>query len=158
MYECSHFQTMYNYRKMEQSIPSWFRELDHTADTGIEIWAASLPELFERAAWGLFAILTDPATVALREAVSFELEASDVQALLVRWLSELNYYHLTKRWVFARFTMQQLSEQHLQAQAQGEPIDPARHPIYTEVKAITYHALTLACRDGQWYARIIFDL
>jgi len=149
---------MYDHWAMEQSAPSWFRELDHTADTGIEVWAESLPELFERAAWGLFAILTDPETVAPREAVSFELEAPDVQALLVRWLSELNYYHITKRWVFSRFEVQQFSERHLVAQARGEPIDPARHTIYTEVKAITYHGLKLERRDGQWYARIIFDL
>lgn len=143
---------------MEQNAPAWFRELDHTADTGIEVWAATLPELFERAAWGLFAILTDPEAVEPRHTVSFELEAPDVQALLVRWLSELNYYHITRRWVFGRFKVVQLTEQRLRAQAQGEPIDPARHPIYTEVKAITYHGLRLEQRDGQWYARIIFDL
>ncbi|WP_072715462.1 archease [Rhodothermus profundi] len=143
---------------MEQSRPSWFRELDHTADTGIEVWAQSLPELFERAAWGLFAILTDPETVTPQQEVSFNLEASDVQALLVRWLSELNYYHITRRWVFSRFEVQRFDEQRLHAQAWGEPIDPARHTIYTEVKAITYHGLTLRRQDGQWYARIIFDL
>ncbi len=143
---------------MEQSAPSWFRELDHTADTGIEVWAESLPELFERAAWGLFVVLTDPDTVESREAVSFELEAPDLQALLVRWLSELNYYHITQRWVFSRFAVKQLTERHLVAQAWGEPIDPKRHPIYTEVKAITYHGLKLERQDGQWYARIIFDL
>lgn len=149
---------MYNDLTMEQSRPPWFRELDHTADTGIEVWAQSLPELFERAAWGLFALLTDPETVTPQQEVSFNLEASDVQALLVRWLSELNYYHITRRWVFSRFEVQRFNEQHLHAQAWGEPIDPARHTIYTEVKAITYHGLTLRRQDGQWYARIIFDL
>ncbi|MDQ7041151.1 MAG: archease [Rhodothermus sp.] len=143
---------------MGQNTPIWFRELDHTADTGIEVWAESLPELFERAAWGLFAILTDPEAVVPRKAVPFVLEASDVQALLVRWLSELNFYHITRRWVFSRFSIQQLTEQQLQAQAWGEPIEPSRHPIYTEVKAITYHGLQLKHQDGQWYARIIFDL
>jgi len=59
---------------------------------------------------------------------------------------------------FSRFEVQQLSERHLVAQAWGEPIDPARHTIYTEVKAITYHGLKLERRDEQWYARIIFDL
>ncbi len=143
---------------MGQNAPTWFRELDHTADTGIEVWAESLPQLFERAAWGLFALLTDPETVRPREAVAFALEASDVQALLVRWLSELNYFHITRRWVFSRFDIQQLNERQLQAQAWGEPIDPDRHTIYTEVKAVTYHGLQLERQDGQWYARIIFDL
>jgi SHS2 domain-containing protein len=143
---------------MAQDTPSWFRELDHTADTGIEIWADTLPTLFERAAWGLFAIITDPETVTPREAVTFALDAADLQALLVRWLSELNYVHLTQHKVFSRFAVQQLSSQHLEGLAWGEPIDPERHPLYTEVKAITYHGLVLQQQDGQWYARVIFDL
>ncbi len=143
---------------MAQDTPSWFRELDHTADTGIEVWADGLAVLFGRAAWGLFAIITDPESVVPREAMAFTVEAPDVQALLVRWLSELNYEHITKHWVFSRFAVQQLSEQQLQALAWGEPIDPKRHPIYTEVKAITYHGLILQHQNGQWYARIIFDL
>jgi len=40
----------------------------------------------------------------------------------------------------------------------GEPLDPARHEVRTEVKAVTYHALAVARRDGGWAGRVILDL
>jgi len=36
-------------------------------------------------------------------------------ALLVRWLSELNYRHVTEHRIFAKFEVVTLSEQHLEA-------------------------------------------
>jgi SHS2 domain-containing protein len=52
----------------------------------------------------------------------------------------------------------EISSTHLSALVSGEPIDLARHPIYTEIKAVTYHALGVEQRDGRWMATVIFDL
>ena len=39
-----------------------------------------------------------------------------------------------------------------------EPYDPERHPLRTELKAVTYHQLEVA-RDGdEWTGRVIFDV
>jgi SHS2 domain-containing protein len=46
----------------------------------------------------------------------------------------------------------------LRAAAWGEPVDPARHELDHEVKAITYHGLKLE-RDGDgWLAEVIVDI
>ena len=44
------------------------------------------------------------------------------------------------------------------ATLQGEPLDPARHPIDTEIKAVTYHQIAVEQVGGRWQARVIFDI
>jgi SHS2 domain-containing protein len=79
-------------------------------------------------------------------------------ALLVRWLSELNYRHITEHRIFSKFEVVTLSEQHLEADVRGEIFDPARHTIFTEIKAVTFHDLQVERDERGWKAQIIFDL
>ena len=47
----------------------------------------------------------------------------------------------------------------LTAVAYGEPVDFAKHVVYTEIKSITYHQLIVEqTPDDQWMAQVIFDL
>jgi hypothetical protein len=52
--------------------------------------------LFERAAWGMFSVTTDVAAARATETSRISIDAPDRVALLVRWLSELNYRHVTE--------------------------------------------------------------
>lgn len=135
-----------------------YREFDHTGDLGIEVEAESLAGLFEEAAFGMFALLVDLEIVDPQKPVDISLEAADETELLLKWLSELNYLHLTERLLFGRFVIKEVSETHLLARAFSVPIDPTRHAIQTEIKAVTYHDLVIEQRNDHWYARIIFDV
>jgi SHS2 domain-containing protein len=77
--------------------------LDHTADAGILVQAADVKELFARAAWGMFSLVTDVDTVRLVERSRIRIKASDRPALMVNWLSELNYRHVTEHRLFGKF-------------------------------------------------------
>ncbi len=143
---------------MNEHAPNWLREIDHTGDIGIEVRADTLSELFERAAWGLFSVLTDPGTVRDRTARAVTVEADDRESLMVRWLSELNFLHVTQHVLFRRFAIDELTDTHLAATAWGEAIDPDRHPVYTEIKAVTYHQLDIEEMDDGWHVQIIFDM
>ena len=157
--------------------PDWLTLLDHTADTGLIVTAPDLPTLFSRAAWGLFSVICDPAGVQPAEAETVALDADDLPALLVRWLAELNFRHITRHRLYARFEVRELTTPagpatppppeaaareaapcRLRAEIFGEPIVPGRHTIYTEVKAVTFHGLELTEVDGGWRAQIILDL
>jgi SHS2 domain-containing protein len=46
----------------------------------------------------------------------------------------------------------------LSATARGEPLDPGRHSLLHEVKAITYHGLTVEQTDQGWLAEVIVDI
>ena len=138
--------------------PDWLVELDHTADAGIAVLAADLPELFARAAWGMFSLITDLAAVRPLHTTRLVITASDRQALLARWLSELNFRHVTQRALFCRFAVLELSEERLVADVSGEPCDLARHTVFTEIKAVTFHSLQIKPGPHGWRAEVIFDL
>lgn len=138
--------------------PDWLELLDHTADTGILVRAPTLKELFSRAATGMFTLLTDIETVRPARAYDVELLARDRSSLLVNWLSELNYRHITRHLLFSRFDVVTLSSKRIAARVYGEPIDRERHIVHTEIKAATYHGLEFGREGKTWTVRIIFDL
>ena len=75
--------------------------------------------------------------------------ATNVEELLHDWLAELLYTFHARRLVLAEFQVQVGRRRGLTATARGEPIDPNRHEIDDEVKAITWCGLKVEQRaDG----------
>jgi SHS2 domain-containing protein len=138
--------------------PDWLDRVEHTADEGLLVKAADRKELFARAAWGMFSLLTDMSAVRPLETVAVNVEAPDIEALMVRWLSDLNYLHLVGRKLFCGFEVARLTRRTLEARARGEAIDPRRHAIRREIKAVTFHGLKVAREGSVWTARVIFDV
>jgi SHS2 domain-containing protein len=142
----------------EVRAPDWLEFLDHTADGGILVQAPDLKELFARAAWGMFSLVIDVGSIRPMEKNRIWIEASDRPALMVNWLSELNYRHVTQRRLFGKFSIAEIGEKWLLAEVQGERLDPTRHKIFTEIKAVTFCDLRLERVDQGWKTQIIFDL
>ena len=142
--------------------PDWFREIDHTGDIGIQVTAPTLPRLFERAALGTFHVLTDLDAVRTPDATSIAVDGRDREALMVRWLSELNYRHTVDNVLYASFEVASIDNANdgltLTATARGEPIGPDRHTVHTEIKAITFHGLDVHKTDNGWGVQVIFDM
>jgi SHS2 domain-containing protein len=44
------------------------------------------------------------------------------------------------------------------AQLQGEPYDSDKHQLKTEIKAVTYHGLSVEKTVRGWKAKVIFDV
>lgn len=132
--------------------------IDHTADIGIDVFGDTLQDLFSNAGFALFDIITDLSTVECKVKHSLNIVGIDKEQLLVNWLSELLFLHDVKNLLFKNFCVNQLSDYQLTADVSGEAFDEKRHIIKTEVKAVTYHSLSIIQKDQQWKARIIFDL
>ena len=135
-----------------------YQHIDHTADLGIKVFGLTLAELFENAAFGLFDNIAYLEKVNPNSELRVEVQATDREALLVTWLSELNYLFLTRKELFASFHITEIDDESLTATIKGEKLDLDRHEIYTEVKAVTYHKLYVKESDRGWEAQVIFDL
>ena len=134
-----------------------FYFFDHTADLGLGITGASLAEVFELAAQGLFSVMVDIDTVEERQAMDIDVTSSDVEALLVQWLNELLYHSEVEDMLLKRFDVLELSQTHIRAQCYGEVIDRQRHNLLSGVKAATYHMVQVR-KNSQFYARVILDI
>ena len=133
--------------------------LDHTADLGIEVRAESLDRLFEAAALGIVDVIVDATTVEVKQSRTLRLTATDREILLLKLLREIVYVYDTERWLPARVEVHLEDERALVAELGGEQLDPGRHEVKTEVKAVTYHALeVLASGAGGFRARVVLDL
>ena len=93
--------------------PNWLIPIEHAADIGMNVSAATLEELYERSAWGMFFELTDLDKVSPRESRKIEIQAQGYEALLVEWLSELNFIHTVERYLFSKFDVTEVSAQFL---------------------------------------------
>jgi len=140
-----------------------YQILDHTADKGLAVTAASLPDLFETAAHGLFRLMIDPTRYAPTEQVVFELHAPDLEVLLVKWLNELLYHFEVHHRLFSRYEGVAVREVggrwYLQAQAHYCIIEP--HQVEwngAPVKSVTYHGLRLEQDSEGWHLRIFVDV
>src|SRR5262249_35476614 len=131
---------------------------EHTADLGLRARAADLDTLFAEAAHALCAaLLEDPAAVRAEEPLGLHIAGDDRAGLLFDWLRALLYEFDAHHRVFARFEVH-VTDTGLDATAWGEPLDPERHPISHEVKAITYHGLCVEPEGDGWLAEVIVDI
>lgn len=143
---------------MTRSAP-YFRLLDHTGDIALLVRAGSLEELFDVASRALFEVILDTRTVEPAERVGIEVrDAVDHEDLLVRFLSELLFLHDARGWVFRGAESIEFEPGGVRARAVGEPIDPRRHAVQRQVKAVTYHHLLVSQDAEGWSARIVLDL
>jgi SHS2 domain-containing protein len=137
---------------------SSFIPIDHTADVGYRLVAPTLAELFAVAGRALFDAITELDSIQLQLERKIEVEAGDVEALFVAWLSELNYRCLTDLELYGEFLIEEILPTAVRATVRGEKIDPARHVIQTEIKAVTYHELYVRQVENGWEAQVIFDV
>lgn len=135
-----------------------YEMFEHTADLGLRIRSDDLNGLFEEAGCALFSVIvTNPDDVRPVEEVTFEIAGDRYDELLRDWLAELLYTFHAGRLLLTNFDVN-INQNRLTATARGEPIDPSRHELDAEVKAVTYHGLKVEQDDGGWLAEVIVDV
>ena len=137
-----------------------YESFDHTADLGLRIYATDLEDLFRTAAEALFdVIVIDRDQVEPLETEQFQLTADSTETLLVDWLNELIFHFETGHLVFGRFdvSVDPLGRT-ITARVHGEPMDPKRHGLNHEVKAVTHHGVQVVHDQVGCAAELILDL
>ena len=134
------------------------REIEHTADLGIEVEAPTLPLLFERAGIATLALMLDLGAIEPRTRATIALAADDIEELLHDWLQALVVRMQTDGLAFAELTVEAIDAQSVRGEGAGECVDLQRHRTYTEIKGVTYHQLAVRETADGWWARVIFDV
>jgi len=131
---------------------------DHTADVGLAAHADSLGELLELLAGATCDLVCPRSNVAVEAERSFSVEAPDVEALTVDFLEAVLDVLQTQRFAVASINVTSAGETSAAAELLGTELDPRRHEILTEIKAVTYHELAVARAGEEWTGRVILDL
>jgi SHS2 domain-containing protein len=130
-----------------------YREISHTADWELEVWAPDLVSLLEHAARGMYHLTDLKITLHPRLTRKLEIPIGEPETLLIDFLTELIYLTESERIAFDRFDLA-INGALLTAQLSGSRIAS----LAKEIKAATYHNLEIReTRDGL-VANIVFDV
>jgi len=143
-------------------MPYRFIEDIAIADVAFEASGKNREELFIAAADALMNVMVaDLATIRMVEKVEFRLGNEALDMLLFNFLGELVFYK-DARLLLLRVTSVRFSRAGahfvLNAEASGELLDPARHPLVVDVKAVTLHRFNLEKTEDGWHAEVVLDI
>jgi SHS2 domain-containing protein len=143
-------------------MPYEFVEDQAIADVAFIARGRSLEELFHAAADATMNVMVDDLATIERKtekAIAAEAEAEDL--LLVNFLQELIYYKDAEQLLLRpdEITITR-SEARVAARARcfGEKLDPAKHELKVDVKAVTLHRLKVERTGAGWEAFVILDI
>ena len=132
-----------------------YETFPHTADIGLRVESPTLRGLFIESAEALYSVMvghTDGTPAGPRR---LSVDGSDIALLLFDWLSELLYLFDTEL-VSLTDIVVDLGPDGLSAQGAARTVEPSQ--VVREVKAITYHGLTVVEENGRWRAELVVDI
>ncbi|MBI3812072.1 MAG: archease [Nitrospirae bacterium] len=138
-----------------------FPEDQVISDLVFEATGDTPAELFQAAGLALFEVMADTGRVHPRIRKEIRLKHAQIDQLLYDWLSELIYLKDAAGLLFKEFSVQltQDNDWSLVATVRGEPIDPKRHGLRADAKAVTYHQFEVVQTEtGSWKARVVVDI
>jgi SHS2 domain-containing protein len=135
-----------------------YRMLDHTSDIGIDVWGKTKKELFANATRALYDLMTILKKVEELEEMIIMAEGENIEDLLVNFLREALYLYNGKRWLIRKCEVMKLTATKIEARLFGEPYNLQKHTIKKEIKAVTYHGMSVKKTPGGWNAKVIFDV
>ena len=129
------------------------RELEHTADWALEVWAPDLAALLAESARGMYGLMGVVLAEGERQRRRLELAAADRESLLVDFLAELLYLAESEGLAFDSLELE-AADGRLAARLEGAPIQAHTK----DIKAVTYHRLEVRDTERGLLTRIVFDV
>jgi SHS2 domain-containing protein len=143
-------------------MPYRYLEEIATADVAFEAWGASLEQIFAAAADATMNVMVqDLATISPTTRRKIGVENSALDMLLFALLEELIFLKDAEQLLLRVSDVrirQSATGWQLEASAAGEKIDPGKHPLIVDVKAVTLHRFSLEQVPEGWRTFIILDI
>ena len=136
---------------------SGFEIVEHTADTAIRGWATNVEQLFAVMAQGLFKVIGGDATTPQTQTRALHLEADNSSELLHDWLEALNTLHQIHNELYTQFDLE-IDQNRLHASVRGGSLEEATGELGTEVKAVTWHDLSVQDTSKGLEAYVLLDI
>ena len=86
-----------------------------------------------------------------------KLEEDEDIVLLQKWLSEIVYLHDSERLLFSRFDVR-TDGRRLSATIYGEKYDPKKHKFIIDIKAVTYHRMSIDKTKEGYRCTVVVDV
>ncbi len=144
-------------------MPYEFLDEIATADVAFRAWGDTREEMFISAAEATMNVMVaDLDTIEKKDLRTLEADSEALDMLLFQLLQELIFYKDADQ-LLLRISEVRISEENglftLGADAYGEELDPDKHDLVVDVKAVTLHRYKVEqTDDGIWEAMVILDI
>ena len=135
-----------------------YQIIDHTADLGILVKAPDVKDLFVDAAYAMTDLMVKGDISEKGAKRKVLVEGEDFPDIMVRWLSEILYLFDGEHILVSAIDIQSISPIRLQSALTVVPLKRGHHEILREIKAVTYHQISVQRVHDGWETRIIFDI
>lgn len=136
-----------------KTIEAGFREIEHTADWALHVWAPDINSLFEQAAIGMYSLSETELESTPRQSRQLHLEDLDNESLLVAFLNELLFFGEDEDLGFDSFEVD-IHDNKLSALASGSSYITRKK----EIKAVTFHNIAIKPSDNGLEVQLVFDV
>ncbi|MEK6813100.1 MAG: archease [Nanoarchaeota archaeon] len=130
------------------------------ADIAFDAYGKNEEQLLQHAAEALLEMMVDVKTVNATTKKMITLENEKLDALLFDFLNEIVFLKDKDYLVFKTITvtLKKNKEYRLTAALEGEEINPEKHDLGNDVKAITMHLFEVKKEKDYWKARVVVDI
>ena len=132
-----------------------YEVLEHAADVMVRCTGKDLEECFENAAYAMIDQIVDASRIDDSVEKMVEISAQDDEERLYSFLSELLFIVDCESLVFDSFDVT-FDGDRVICKAKGEPLDVKKHHAKSEIKAVTYHMLSVNREEPS--VTVIFDV
>ncbi|MHB0988348.1 MAG: archease [Bellilinea sp.] len=132
---------------------SGYKEIQHTADWALQVWAPDLTGLMHQAALGMIALMGARLNPEGRLERTLIVNAGDNEGLLVAFLNSILYEMELDSIGFDQFDLK-LDGLRLQARLSGAPL----LELQKSIKAATFHNLVIRPVEAGLETTIVFDV
>ena len=132
-----------------------YETLDHAADVMVRCTGRDLEECFGNAAYAMFDQIVDAERIDDVLERTVEISAEDDEERLYSFLSELLFVMDTESVVFNDFKVT-FDGDKVRCICKGESLDVKKHRAKAEIKAVTYHMLSVKRNVPE--VTVIFDV
>jgi len=132
-----------------------YQTLEHPADLKIRSFGRNLADLFSNTLKGMFESVKPEFEKAKKKVVrKIKVSSFDQESLLVNFLSEALYLSDLNNEAYFSAEFSRLGEKKLEGKIFGYKIKT----FQKEIKAVTYHGLSIKKINKHWEAVVLFDI
>lgn len=132
------------------------------ADVAFEARGKTLPELFASAGQATtVTMVKNPEAISPRVKKTLHLSAATPEQLLHDFLEELVFLKDSEQLVFSKFDLTIVEGKgacKLEGTIGGEKIEPKKHVMLVDVKAVTWHEFSLVKEKSGYRATVVLDV
>lgn len=131
-----------------------FREIAHTADWSVEVWAPDYESLLRTAAKAMFSLMNPVTRPDVDHQKVIEIQAGDAESLLILFLNELLYFVESEQVLF------ECVDFHLEPEFRLKAVLAGRGVLQLDklIKAVTFHEVNILPGPAGLTVKIVFDV